>query len=95
MLDVQAFGTMDQALDALLNGQVSAIVSDAPVLEWYDTARPDLPITVVGPVFDTQKYGFGLPQDSPLTRPISNAILRLQDKGTLDALRIRYFGTTR
>jgi ABC-type amino acid transport substrate-binding protein len=95
MLDVQAFGTMDQALDALLIGQISAIVNDAPVLEWYDTAHPELPITVVGPVFDTEKYGFGLPQDSPLTRPVSNAILRLQDRGVLDTLRTRYFGTTR
>jgi polar amino acid transport system substrate-binding protein len=95
MLDVQGFGTMDQALDALLMRQISAIVNDAPVLEWYDTVHPDLPVTVVGPVFDTEKYGFALPQDSPLTRPISNAILKLQDRGMLDALRMRYFGTTR
>jgi ABC-type amino acid transport substrate-binding protein len=95
MLDVQAFGTMDQALDALLKGQVSAVVNDAPVLEWYDTAHPELPITVVGPVFDTEKYGFGLPSDSPLTRRISNAVLRLQDTGALNTLRARYFGTTR
>ena len=42
-----------------------------------------------------EKYGFALPPDSPLTRPVSEAILRLQDKGGLDTLRTRYFGTTR
>jgi polar amino acid transport system substrate-binding protein len=95
MLDVQEFATTAQAIDALVKGQIAAFVDDAPVLEWYDNAHPELPITVVGPVFDTEKYGFGLPPDSPLTRPISNAILRLQDKGALDALRMTYFGTTR
>jgi polar amino acid transport system substrate-binding protein len=95
MLDVQAFDAMEQAVDALMQRRISAIVRDAPVLEWYDTAHPNLPITVVGPVFNTEKYGFALPPNSPLTRPVSEAILRLQDKGELDALRARYFGTTR
>jgi polar amino acid transport system substrate-binding protein len=95
MLDVQAFDTMEQAADALVQGRISAIVRDAPVLEWYDHAHPELPITVVGPVYNIEKYGFALPQNSPLTRPVSEAILRLQEKGGLDALRTRYFGTTR
>jgi ABC-type amino acid transport substrate-binding protein len=70
-------------------------VRDAPVLEWYDNAHPELPITEVGPVFKPEKYGFALPTGSPLTRPISEAILRLKDNGVLDTLRDRYFGTTR
>ena len=95
MLDLQAFDTMEQAVDALVQGRISAIVRDAPVLEWYDHAHPELPITVVGPVYNIEKYGFALPQNSPLTRPVSEAILRLQEKGGLDTLRTRYFGTTR
>jgi polar amino acid transport system substrate-binding protein len=95
MLDVQSFATMDEAVDALQKREISAIVDDAPQLEWYDKAHPDLPITVVGPVFKTKNYGFALPLNSPLTRPISEAILHLQDTGALDALRTRYFGTTR
>jgi ABC-type amino acid transport substrate-binding protein len=46
-------------------------------------------------VYNIEKYGFALPQNSPLTRLVSEAILRLQEKGGLDALRTRYFGTTR
>ena len=95
MLDVVSFDTMEAAVDALLKGEVSAIVRDAPVLEWYDNAHPELPITEVGPVFKPEKYGFALPTGSPLTRPISEAILRLKDNGVLDTLRDRYFGTTR
>ncbi|MEJ0015490.1 MAG: transporter substrate-binding domain-containing protein [Acetobacteraceae bacterium] len=95
MLDVQSFDTMEQAVEALLKGQVTAIVRDAPVLEWFDTAHPELPVTVVGPVFKAEKYGFALPSGSPLTRPVSEAILRLKDSGALEALRMRYFGSTR
>jgi polar amino acid transport system substrate-binding protein len=95
MLDVQSFDTMDQAVDALLKGQIAAIVRDAPVLEWFDNAHPELPVTVVGPVFKSERYGFALPTGSPLTRQISEVILRLKDRGTLDTLRTRYFGTTR
>ena len=95
MLDVQAFDTMEAAVDALLKSQIAAIVRDAPTLEWYDNAHPELPLTEVGPVFKTEKYGFAMQQNSPLTRPISEAILRLKDNGALDALRSKYFGTTR
>lgn len=95
MLDVQPFNSMDEAVKALLKGQIAAIVRDAPVLEWFDTAHPELPVTVVGPVFRTEKYGFAFPAGSPLTRQVSEAILGLKDRGVLDKLRTKYFGTTR
>jgi polar amino acid transport system substrate-binding protein len=95
MLDIVSYDTMEEMVDALLKGRVAALVRDAPVLEWYDNAHPELPITEVGPVFEPEKYGFALPSGSVLTRPISEAILKLKDNGTLDTLRAKYFGTTR
>jgi ABC-type amino acid transport substrate-binding protein len=95
LLDVQPFDSLDQAVDALQSGQIAAIVSDAPMLEWFDTAHPELPVTEVGPVFKAEGYGFALPAGSPLTRPVSKMILRLKDGGMLDMLRAQYFGTTR
>jgi ABC-type amino acid transport substrate-binding protein len=95
MVDVESFNSMEDAVDALLKASVSAVVLDAPMLEWYDNAHPELPITVVGPVFLAEQYGFALPTGSPLTRRISEEILRLKDNGTVDKLRARYFGTTR
>jgi polar amino acid transport system substrate-binding protein len=68
-------------------------VLDAPMLEWYDNAHPELPITVVGPVFLAEQYGFALPTGSRLTRRISEEILRLKDNGTLDRLHAQYFGS--
>jgi ABC-type amino acid transport substrate-binding protein len=86
---------MEGAVDALLKSQVGAIVLDAPMLEWYDNAHPELPITVVGPVFLAEQYGFALPTGSPLTRRISEVILRLKDNGTMDKLHAQYFGSMR
>lgn len=95
MLDTQSFDQMQDAVDALLTGQITAIIRDAPVLEYFDKSHPELPVTVVGPVFRAEKYGLALPQGSPLARPISEEILRLADRGVLDSLRAKYFGNTR
>jgi polar amino acid transport system substrate-binding protein len=92
MLDVQEFSTMEAAVDALLNNQISAIVRDAPVLEWYDRQHPEQPVTVVGPLFRPEKYGFAFPKGSQLTREVSEVVLRLKDQGLLDQLHARYFG---
>jgi ABC-type amino acid transport substrate-binding protein len=93
-LNVQTFVTMEDAVDALLKGHIAAIVRDAPVLEWYDQTHPNLPLTEVGPLFKPEKYGFAMPQGSPLTRPISEELLRLKDHGEFEELRKKYFGQT-
>lgn len=95
MLDLESFDSMEAAVDALLKARVGAVVLDAPMLEWYDNAHPELPITVVGPVFLAEQYGFALPTGSRLTRRISEEILRLKDNGTMDTLHAQYFGSLR
>lgn len=95
MLNVQPYDSMDTAVADLVKGKIDAIVRDAPVLEWYDNSHPALPLTEVGPIFQPDKYGFALAKDSPLTRPISEDILRLGNNGMLDTLHMRYFGRTR
>lgn len=91
-LQVRSFDTMEAAVDALLKNQISAIIRDSPVLEWYDRTHPKEPVAVVGPLFMPEKYGFALPKGSDLTRRVSEEILRLKDKGVLDDLYSRYFG---
>jgi ABC-type amino acid transport substrate-binding protein len=95
MLDLESFDSMEAAVDALLKSRIGAVVLDAPMLEWYDNAHPELPITVVGPVFLPEQYGFALPTGSRLTRRISEVILRMKDNGTMDTLHAPYFGSLR
>ena len=94
MLDLQAFDTMEQAVDALVQGRISAIVRDAPVLDGTTMHTRNCPSRSSGRCTTSRSMVSRSP-DSPLTRPVSEAILRLQEKGGLDTLRTRYFGTTR
>jgi ABC-type amino acid transport substrate-binding protein len=89
---VRTFAGIDNAVEALLNGDVSAIIHDAPVLEYYAHTHTDQPVDVVGRLFEQDKYGFALPRQSPLTRPLTIAVLGARDAGEIDDLRTRYLG---
>ena len=91
-LSVQAFDSLDAAVDALVKKRVSAVIGDAPDLEYYDKTHPDLPITVVGAIFRPEKYGFALPLRSPLGRDVSRQIVAARESGFLARLRSKYFG---
>jgi len=57
----------------------------------YDRAHPELPIAVVGSLFEKHKYGFAMPLGSTLRRGIDGALLRLEESGETAAIHARYF----
>jgi polar amino acid transport system substrate-binding protein len=87
------FNHMAEATSALVNDEISAIVGDSPVLEYYAHAHPDLPLSVVGNLFQPEKYGFAFTDGNPLTKAASVAILGAQETGELEKIRLNYFGT--
>ncbi|MCW6512461.1 transporter substrate-binding domain-containing protein [Lichenifustis flavocetrariae] len=90
-LDARPYDTQDAAVTALLSREVDAVVGDAANLEYFDATHRSLPVTQVGRIFDTSKYAFALPPGSRLTRDITVQLLALQEDGTVDKLRSRYF----
>lgn len=92
-LNTRPFQHINEAADALADGRVDAILGDAPVLEYYTHKNPGQGLTVVGPIFMPDKYAFGLPHDSELTRPLSVEIIGLHESGRLAEIRTRYFGS--
>lgn len=92
VLSSRSYPTFEAAVEALLHGQIAAIVDDAPTLEYFDHTHPGLPLSEVGAIFRPAKYGFALPRGSSLTHPISVQILADEENGFLDKLRARYFG---
>jgi hypothetical protein len=55
---------------ALLDGTIAVIVGDMPPCSRITlTVIPPTPVTVVGGIFETDKYGFGLAHQSDLTGP--------------------------
>lgn len=92
-MDARAFAHVGEAVDALMRGQVAAVIADAPVLEYYAHMHPQQPVTVVGPIFEPDKYGFGLPHDSPLTRSLTVELIGAHESGAIEEIRTRYFGS--
>ena len=86
------FNQMADAIDALINGEISAIVGDAPVLEYFAHSNPRLALNVVGNTFRPDKYGFAFNSGSALTKPASVAIIAMHESGETEKLRSKYFG---
>lgn len=91
-LATTAYPDINRAVDALASGQASALIGDAPVLEYYVRTNPTLRLSVVGPIFHPDKYGFGFRHGDTLSHGITLQILALQETGELENLRRKYFG---
>lgn len=91
-LSAIAYANIDAAVEAVVNGDIAAIVADAPVLDYYAYTRPQHDVTVVGEIFEPDKYGFGIGQHSTLRRPLTVALLGVEHEGLIEELRTQYFG---
>lgn len=91
-LQAIGFAHFEDAVAALVADRVAAIIADAPVLEYFEHRNPEIPVSVVGAIFEPDKYGFALPIGSPLTRPLSIELIGAHEAGDIEAVRIRYFG---
>jgi ABC-type amino acid transport substrate-binding protein len=86
------YSNLADAVNAMLNHEIDAVVFDAMTLQWYDNAHPELPITEVGPIFMKKGYGFALPIKSLLRHDINQSMLKQQESGFTETLRKHYFG---
>ena len=91
-LDLRTYPHVEEAVAALQDRSIVAIIADAPVLEYFAHTNPQLPLDVTGNLFRPDKYGFGLAPNSPLTDPVTIEILGAKESGYLESLRSRYFG---
>ena len=83
---------MDQALDALQQGEVEAVVSENQQLVTLLSRPHRGGLALVGPMFEPKDYGIGLPTDSPLREELNAAILQMREDGRLDEILTRWFG---
>ena len=87
------FVTVDDAIAALRDGTVSAVVADAPVVD--HAVLDDDTTTVVVRVPTGTSYGFGLaPADTTLLAEVNEALASLTADGTLRSLTDEWFGPT-
>ncbi|MBN1954895.1 MAG: transporter substrate-binding domain-containing protein [Anaerolineae bacterium] len=89
---VQSFDAFELPIQALVAGDVDAVVLDMAAAERFLAAHPD-DIRVVGePLAGPDELAFVFPPGSDLVEPVNYAIRTLRNDGTLDALYAKYWG---
>jgi polar amino acid transport system substrate-binding protein len=78
------------AIRMLIQGEVQAVVFDAPTLQYWVAKRGNGVVQVVGPVFRPEKYGIALAEGSLLRKPINEALLELYNDGTYEEIHARW-----
>ncbi len=86
------FDHLPEAVAALTNDEISAIVGDSPVLEYYAHKHPHEPVDVIGSIFSPDKYGFAFPRQSSLVKPATIAIISAEESGDIAKLKVKHFG---
>jgi polar amino acid transport system substrate-binding protein len=87
---VQAFDTFGTAVQALIAGDVDAVIMDDNAGSGYIGANPDA-ITIVGEELTSEELGFVFPPGSDLVEPVNAALASMREDGTLDALYEKWF----
>jgi len=79
----------------LVEGEVQAVVFDAPTLEYWAARQGNGAVDVVGPIFRPEKFGIAVAMGSPLRKQINEALLEIYEDGTYDGLSGKWFSQTR
>jgi polar amino acid transport system substrate-binding protein len=94
------FQRIDQAFEALEQKQLDAVVFDAPVLLFHAANAGRGKVQVVGPIFKKESYGilFQRGSDGPrkinLRKRLNEALLKMREDGSYDALYDKWFSVS-
>lgn len=86
------FPKLNEALDALGRGEIEAVVGENQQMMVLLNQPGRRQFKLVGPIFESFDYGFGLPDGSPLRERLNTAILRMREDGTMDRIREEWLG---
>lgn len=89
----RSFDGLDPLIAAFEQGELNAVVFDAPILAHYTNTRGAGIGELVGPVFLRENYGIALPTGSPLAEPINQSLLWLRENGTYETIYRNWFGS--
>ena len=90
--EVVEYARIEDAFLALQQGQVVAVVYDAPVLLYYASHEGRGKVQTVAAIFRKENYGIAFPANSPRRPPVNEALLKLKENGTYDKLYAKWFG---
>jgi polar amino acid transport system substrate-binding protein len=87
---IQAFDSFPFAVQALLSGDVDAVIIDETAGLGYQGANADQ-LKLVGDSLSSDQLGFVFPKGSDLVAPFNAALAELRANGTMDQLAEKYF----
>ena len=87
---IQAFDSFSFAVQALIAGDVDAVIIDETAGQGYIGVNADQ-LKLVGDSMSSDQLGFVFPKGSDLVAPFNAALAELRANGTLDALAEKYF----
>lgn len=90
------FTNVNNAADGirmLMQGDVQAIVYDAPTLQYWVARSGNGALAVVGPIFRPEKYGIAVSSGSPLRKPINETLLAMYEDGTYEQIYAKWFSS--
>jgi len=92
-IDPITFPAAAPAIQALIDRKVQAVVYDSPVLQHYAASETGRGVVrIAGPTFLEEKYGILFPANSPMRKPVNEALLRLREEGVYQELQRKWFG---
>ncbi len=88
----RGFATLDEALNAVADNRLDAVVYDAPILQYMAETDYKGRIYVLPRTFSRQDYAIGLPQGSHLREPLNRALLEITSEPIWHTILERYLG---
>jgi polar amino acid transport system substrate-binding protein len=80
-----------ETIRMLTEGELQAVIFDAPTLQYWAAKQGNGVVQVVGPIFRPEKYGIAVANGSALRKPINEALLELYEDGTYEKIYARWF----
>jgi ABC-type amino acid transport substrate-binding protein len=91
-LSYRSYADINEGLRALREGKLDAFVHDKPLLAWTIRQNYSLSLELLDITFDPQTYGFALPPNSQLRKPLNLALLNSVQSDWWRSLLFRYTG---
>jgi polar amino acid transport system substrate-binding protein len=88
---IQAFEQFPFAVQALIAGDVDAVIIDEVVGMGYMGENAES-VELIGPAISSDELGFIFPKGSTLTEQVNQALTAMMQDGFLSALNVKYFG---
>ena len=89
----KTYNSVFDGLQALVDGEIGAMVHDRPILQYYTNADFKGKVTVIKAMFNPQSYGIAMPFGTPYRETINYELLkRLTDEDYWKNLISKYLG---